>query len=156
MMAQWNFAQVSFRNGVYPQYNHNYNKMIVYLILKYLTIILWIKTLYIFFAHFLYFMANATAPCRSIFLFLDLKKMLKFKQWLAAWGNYCRLTPAHEGAALGHCLNLNIFFKPRNKKSGENIVLKQSEIDVSEIYFYQTLSFFLPEVNLPPLNKTQC
>ena len=59
------------------------------------------------------------APWLSKFLFVGLKKMLKFKQWLAAGGNYGRLTPAHEGAALGHCLNLNIFFKPRNKKVGK-------------------------------------
>ena len=73
---------------------------------------------------------------------LGLKKIFKFKQWLAAGGNYGRLTPAHEGAALGHCLNLNIFFKPRNKKVGKVYSLNGVNFEVLEIIFCQTFPFF--------------
>ena len=73
--------------------------------------------------------------------------MLKFKQWLAAGGNYGRLTPAHEGAALGHCLNLNIFFKPRNKKVGKIYSLNGGNFEVLKI---------LPEENMPILNHSEC
>ena len=72
---------------------------------------------YVFSFTFFAIHANAGSVHLNIFLFLGLKKMLKSTQWLAATGSYGRLTPAHKVAALGHCVDLNIFFPPRTKKA---------------------------------------
>ena len=82
------------------------------------------KKYYIFILAFFAIKANAGSLNLSTFLFLGLKKMLKSTQWLAATGNYGRLTPAHKVAALGHCVDLNIFFQPRTKKARLNVPQK--------------------------------